>query len=70
MCVALLPLSSVPHRLIAMSTTATTVASTIIGITPVVAIVDVLKEQHVLAYFPSPLLELSREVEQTILGSK
>ena len=41
-----------------MSTTATTVASTIIGITPVVAIVDVLKEQHVLAYFPSPLLEL------------
>jgi hypothetical protein len=53
-----------------MSTTATTVASTIIGITPVVAIVDVLKEQHVLAYFPSPLLELSREVEQTILGSK
>ncbi len=52
-----------------MPTTAATNASTIIVITLVVAIIDVLKEQHVLAYssLPSSELEVSLSLSAALL---
>jgi hypothetical protein len=41
-----------------MPTTATAIASTVIVITHIVAIIAVLKEQHILTYSSSPLSEL------------
>ncbi len=48
-CVSHLPYSSVPCWLIATPTTFAAVASTVIVIAPIVAVVDVLKEPQVLA---------------------
>ncbi len=57
LCISHLPLSLVPCWLLATSTTFATIASIVIIAPLVVAVVDVLKEQHILAPSSLPSLE-------------
>jgi hypothetical protein len=66
LCVALLPLSSAPH-IIAVPTTAAIIGSIVIVVTHIVAIITIIKKQHILAYSSSPSFEL--EIPSSLLAA-